>query len=103
MFINHSCRGNCETVEDDGRVWIVAKRAIPAGEEITYDYCLWDGGDDPCTCHCRSANCRGSMYSAEELRRRKAAAKNAAARNQKTLKRRGKRRASARISPPPSE
>jgi len=103
MFINHSCRGNCETIEDEGRVWIVAKRAIPAGEEITYDYCLWDGGDDPCTCHCRSAKCRGSMYSAQELRRRKAAARKAAAKKKKPVKRRGKRKASTPQQLPPRQ
>ena len=46
MFINHSCDANCETSEEDGHVWIMAIRDIPAGEEITYDYCLYDGGDD---------------------------------------------------------
>ena len=52
MFINHSCDGNCETIEDEGRVWVTALRDIPADAEITYDYCLYDGSDDPCTCNC---------------------------------------------------
>ena len=34
------------TDERNGRVWIKAIRNIPAGEEITYDYCLYDGGED---------------------------------------------------------
>jgi len=46
MFINHSCDANCETGEEDGRVWITAIKNIPPGQEITYDYCLYDGGDD---------------------------------------------------------
>ena len=46
MFINHSCDANCETRERKGRVWVTAIRDIAAGEEITYDYCLYDGGDD---------------------------------------------------------
>jgi SET domain-containing protein len=75
MFINHSCNGNCETSEEDGRIWITALRRIQAGAEITYDYCLYDGGDDPCVCNCGAKNCRGSMYATEELTRRKAAAK----------------------------
>jgi SET domain-containing protein len=77
MFINHSCNGNCETSEEDGRVWVTAIRNIPAGEEITYDYCLYDGGEDEAVCNCGAKNCRGTMYSREEIRRRKAAAKKA--------------------------
>jgi SET domain-containing protein len=75
MFINHSCNGNCETREEDGRIWITALRKIRAGAEITYDYCLYDGGDDPCKCNCGAKNCRGSMYAPEELKRREVAAK----------------------------
>lgn len=88
MFINHSCDGNCETTEEDGHIWITALRDIPADAEITYDYCLYDGSDDPCTCYCGAGICRGSMYSAQELKRRKAEARKAA------QKKRGKRKAS---------
>ena len=78
MFINHSCDGNCETSEVGGRVWVKSIRPIAAGEEITYDYCLYDGGDDEAFCNCGSKKCRGTMYSPEEIRRRKRAAKKAA-------------------------
>jgi SET domain-containing protein len=73
-FINHSCDPNCETQEDDdGRVWIVATRNIAEGEELTYDYMLYDGeGEAPCFCGARK--CRGTMYSKEEVRKRKRAA-----------------------------
>ena len=72
MFINHSCDANCETDEIDGRVWIIALRNIKAGEELTYDYMLFDGDeDDPAPCYCGSANCRGTMYSEQEIRRQK--------------------------------
>jgi len=87
MFINHSCDGNCETSEEDGRIWITALRDIPADSEITYDYCLYDGSDDPCICNCGADNCRGSMYAAEELKRRRAEARKLAA------KKRAKRKA----------
>ena len=75
MFINHSCDANCETSEEDGRIWIKAIRNIAAGEEITYDYCLYDGGPDDgeALCNCGSAKCRGTMYSKKEVRRRQAA------------------------------
>ena len=87
MFINHSCDANCETSEEKGHVWIVAIRDIEAGEEITYDYCLYDGGDDEARCNCGAKTCRGTMYSPQEIRRRKAAAKRA------LTKKRGKRKA----------
>lgn len=61
MFINHSCDANCETHEKRGRVWIVATRDIAAGEEITYDYCLYDGQGDDATCNCGTKACRGTM------------------------------------------
>jgi len=70
-FINHSCDPNCEADEIKGRVWIMAARDIEAGEELTYDYNLYDGElDDLSPCSCGSDNCRGSMYSEKELARR---------------------------------
>jgi SET domain-containing protein len=74
MFINHSCDANCETSEVRGRIWIKSVRSIAAGEEITYDYCLYDGGDDEAVCNCGAKKCRGTMYSPQEIRRRKRAA-----------------------------
>jgi hypothetical protein len=71
-------------------VWITAIRKIEAGEEITYDYCLYDGGDDEAQCNCGAKKCRGTMYSVTEVRKRKAAAKKAAkkAAEKKAAKRR---------------
>ncbi len=93
MFINHSCDPNCETGEKNGRVWITAIKNIPAGAEITYDYCLYDGGDEAAHCNCGSKNCRGSMYSVEELRRRKKLARAAANRAKKSSRRKPRTRA----------
>ena len=94
MFINHSCDPNCETSEVNGRIWIKSIRPIAAGEEITYDYCLYDGEDDEAFCNCGARKCRGTMFSPSEMRRRKAAAKKAAkeptARGRKSF--RGKRK-----------
>ena len=83
---SHSCDPNCETEEVDGRVWIKAIRNIAPAEEITYDYCLYDGGDDEAICNCGAPKCRGTMYSKEEIRRRKAAAKKAALKARKATK-----------------
>jgi len=79
MFVNHSCAANCETAEVKGRVWIKALRDIAAGEELVYDYNLYDGDDDPAICNCGAANCRGSMYSVDELKNRAKAKRKAAA------------------------
>lgn len=67
-FINHSCQPNCETDIISGRVWVIARRDITPGEELTYDYNLFDGEDDA-PCLCRALRCRGSMYSAAHLRK----------------------------------
>jgi len=78
MFINHSCDANSETEEKKGRVWITALRNIKPGEEITYDYCLYDGDDsDEAICNCGAKNCRGTMYAPEEVKKRKAAKRKA--------------------------
>jgi SET domain-containing protein len=86
MFINHSCAANCETSEEEGRVWITAIRDIAAGEEITYDYCLYDGGDDEAICNCGAKRCRGTMYSPEEAKKRKAAVRKAVRKTKKLPK-----------------
>ena len=75
-FINHSCDPNCDVDEVKGRVIIRAIRKIAAGEELAYDYNLYDGDtDDPAPCFCGAKNCRGSMYSEKELARRRKAVK----------------------------
>ena len=71
-FLNHSCDPNCEVEEIRGRVWIFAVRDIAAGEELVWDYNLYDD-EAPAPCSCGAANCRGTMYSPEwieEMRRR---------------------------------
>lgn len=37
-YINHSCRPNCEIEIWSERVFVVAKRNIKPGEELSYDY-----------------------------------------------------------------
>ncbi|MGB7599172.1 MAG: SET domain-containing protein-lysine N-methyltransferase, partial [Candidatus Sulfotelmatobacter sp.] len=88
-YLNHSCDPNCEVDEIKNRVWILAIRNIAAGEELLWDYNLYDD-DDPAPCHCGSPKCRGTMYSREwmaKLRRKalKKAEKRAAARATKKI------------------
>jgi len=78
-FVNHSCQPNCETDQIAGKMWIIALRDIEAGEELTYDYNLYDGEDDA-PCLCGAARCRRSLYSRSHLRKlAKKRAKGAAA------------------------
>jgi SET domain-containing protein len=37
-YANHSCRPNAETITTVKSIWIIAKRKIKMGEEITYNY-----------------------------------------------------------------
>ena len=64
-FLNHSCDPNCEAKPDDGCIWIVARRDIRAGEEITfnYGYDLEDYQEHPC--RCGAARCIGYMVAPE--------------------------------------
>ena len=76
-FINHSCDPNCETVIENGRVFIEAIRHIRAGEELGYDYQLtWESTDDPVelalyACRCGAKRCRGTMLDREPVDRKK--------------------------------
>ncbi len=66
-WINHSCDGNCDADEENGRVFIKALRNIKAGEELNYDYGLII--DEPYTkklkaeypCWCGAKSCRGTL------------------------------------------
>lgn len=67
-FINHSCDPNCKTFEDeDGRVFIEARRKIRRGEELCYDYRLqYDGRLTKrerarYVCKCGAESCRGTL------------------------------------------
>lgn len=51
-WINHSCAPNCQAETVDDRIWIFAKRDIPAGAELTFDYgySFDECRDHPCRC-----------------------------------------------------
>lgn len=85
-FVNHACNPNCETDQIDDSIWILALRDIKRGEELTYDYNLFDG--DPgevAPCYCGLKGCRGTMFSKDEITRQK-----------RILRQRAKRRAAAK-------
>lgn len=66
-FINHSCEPNCFTkiisIDGNKRIAVYAKTAIPAGEELVYDYKfpLEYNEDKRIPCYCGANNCRGFM------------------------------------------
>ena len=67
-WINHSCAPNCKSFEDDdGRVFIEARRAIREGDELTYDYRLSLPGRitrkirAAYACRCGAPRCRGTL------------------------------------------
>ena len=66
-WINHSCDGNCEADERNGRIFICALRDIAAGEELNYDYGLMleerytKKLKAEYACWCGAAQCRGTM------------------------------------------
>lgn len=77
-FLNHSCDPNCESELDEEaeRIWIVARRDIRAGEELTfnYGYDLSEYKDYPC--NCGAPNCVGYIVAEaffEHVRRQRAA------------------------------
>ena len=51
-YLNHSCNPNCEALDEEGNIFIVAKKDIKKGEELTfnYGYELEDYEDHPCQC-----------------------------------------------------
>jgi hypothetical protein len=57
--INHSCDPNAYLLYEPGEVFVVARRDIAAGEEITCDYAMNITGGSAWPCRCRSARCRG--------------------------------------------
>jgi len=66
-FFNHSCDPNCESVIENGRVYIESIRAAEPGEELTYDYQIQREASDPpdideiFACRCGAPQCRGTM------------------------------------------
>ncbi len=66
-YLNHSCDGNCEAINDRKRIFIDAIRNIKAGDELLYDY-QYERTDEHTeederfyACRCGSPKCRGSI------------------------------------------
>jgi uncharacterized protein len=64
-FINHSCAPNCDAELEAGRIWIVASRAIRAGEEITFNYGFDLEDYRMYPCRCGAPGCVGFIVAEE--------------------------------------
>ena len=63
--MNHSCDTNCETqkwnVNGATKVGLFARKDIPAGTELTFNYQLECKGDEKTACHCGAEICSGYL------------------------------------------
>ena len=57
--LNHSCDPNAYVAYDGAAAWMVARRPIAAGEEITCDYNINISGGTSWPCGCGAGRCRG--------------------------------------------
>lgn len=64
-FINHSCAPNCEAEQDDGRIWIFARRDIVIGEEISFNYGYGLENYEEHPCRCGANDCLGYIVAEE--------------------------------------
>jgi SET domain-containing protein len=64
-FLNHSCAPNCDAELIDGGIWIIAKRGISAGEELTFNYGFDLGDYKDYPCRCGSPSCVGFIVAEE--------------------------------------
>ena len=65
-MINHSCAPNSRSEIIRGRIWILANRDIPAGEEITFDYGFSFSEWRLHPCRCGAKNCPGFIVNAPQ-------------------------------------
>ncbi len=66
-WINHCCSPNCDTFENDKRIYVRAIRDIRSGEELSYDYAIEAGErltqevKARWPCWCGAKTCRGTV------------------------------------------
>lgn len=65
-LINHSCAPNCRVEVLGGQIWIVARRDIAAGEELTFDYGFKFSEWMHHACLCGDARCAGFIVAKDQ-------------------------------------
>lgn len=74
-WINHSCDPNCETFEEDDRIFVHALRGLQPGEELFYDYKMIPAErrtkklEKEFGCLCGTPKCRGTMLEPRKAKR----------------------------------
>jgi uncharacterized protein len=77
-WINHSCEPNCETFEEDYRIFVHALRGLRPGEELFYDYKMIPAErrsrkvEKEFACFCGAPKCRGTMLAPRKKRKKPA-------------------------------
>jgi SET domain-containing protein len=75
-WINHSCDPNCETFEEDDRIFVHALRGLQPGEELFYDYKMIPAErrtkklEKEFGCLCGTPKCRGTMLEPRKVKKR---------------------------------
>lgn len=88
-LINHSCAPNCVAETIRGHIWVIARRDIPADEELTFDYGFPYKTWRLHPCRCGAPRCVGFIVNkAQRWRVRRLL--------------RGKRKRILALSPPPT-
>ncbi len=68
--VNHSCDPNCGIrINAGGAPDLVARRNIPVGAEVTFDYAMRNYSIEhfPARCRCQAASCRGALTGWKDL------------------------------------
>jgi SET domain-containing protein len=74
-FINHSCAPNCDARMEDEHIWIIARRDLRTGEELSFNYGYNLEDYEEHVCCCGAKECLGFMVAEEhfdEVRRKEA-------------------------------
>jgi SET domain len=70
-YLNHSCNPNCYVHVDTVGVWLMAKRDIKLGEELTFDYNTTEYDmANPFICACCGKIINGYKYLTDEERKK---------------------------------
>ena len=68
-LINHSCEPNCRSEIIRGRIWIIAKKEIAEGEELSFDYGYPLGEWRNHPCRCGAPTCPGFIVAKAQRKR----------------------------------
>ena len=60
-YVNHSCDPNAWVLYEGDACYLVARRDVAAGEELTCDYNINIANGTGWPCHCGAARCRGQV------------------------------------------